>query len=292
MARKKLLLAAAIVGLFAGFLIFLYGKQIEQERDAVTANPHDVIIASQPIPAGTALTEDLIATRSVPEQFLPANPLLATELHIYLGQPVSGDIAPETMLLTSDFSVREVSRTLAGRIPVGERALTLPVDAVSGIAGLLRPGDRVDIMSTFPVSTEDHLIPEAMGGDSMGYVTMSLLQNVTLLAVGQEISEVGSARHQHQRGGYANVTISVTPDEVELLIIAQTRGRLQLALRHREDLNTVTVRPRHLREELERLDLVNERRRAREETRQPSRVTTCPRDHVLIDGNCELVILR
>ncbi len=290
MARKKLLLAAVIVGLFAGFLIYLYGKQIESERDAVTANPHDVIVAAAPIPAGTLLSEDHISIRQVPEQFLPANPVLAHQLDVFLGQPINGDIAAEAMILTSDFATREVSRTLSGRIPDGERAMTIPVDAVSGVAGLLRPGDRVDILGTFPVSSEDHLIPEASGQDSMGYVTMSLLQNVTLLAVGQEISEIGG--RQQQRGGYANVTIAITPDEAELLIISQTRGQLQLLLRHRDDLNTITVRPRHLRDVLQNLDLINENRRDREEARAPRRPTTCPRDYAMINGECQRIILR
>jgi pilus assembly protein CpaB len=268
MARKKLLLAALIVGLFAGFLIFLYGKQMEQGVEELTANPQEVIVAARPIPAGTPLEQDFIRTKTVPEQFLPANPLLARDVEIYLGQPVAGDIAPEVMLLTSDFATVDVSRTLSGRIPEGERAMTLPVDAISGVAGLLRPGDRVDILGTFPVSQDDQLIPEA-GGDSIGYVTMSLLQNVTLLAVGQELSDIGGSRHQQQRGGYANVTVSVTPDEAELMIIAQTRGRLNLLLRHRDDLETIPVTRRTLREVLEELDVINRERQERVVTARP-----------------------
>lgn len=298
MARKKLLVAAVIVGLFAGFLIFLYGQQMKGEKEAVMANPHDVIVAARPLPAGTLLTEDDVKIRQVPAQFLPGNPVLAPELNIYIGQPLSGDIAAEAMILTSDFAVFETARNLAGRIPAGERALTIPVDAVSGVAGLLRPGDRVDLMATFPVSAEDQLIPEAAGQDSIGYMTLSLLQNVTLLAVGQEFSEVGGggAGRHNQRGGYANITVAVTPAEVELLIIAQTRGKIQLALRHREDMDNVDVRPRHLRQVLEELDILNQERAVRQTApvvRRPTQPTTCPPDYGRDEtGQCVRIIYR
>ncbi len=290
MARKKLLLAAIIVGLFAGFLIYLYGKQMETSVEELTANPQEVIVAAQPIPAGTPLQQDFIRTKSVPQQFLPANPLLARDLDIYLGQPVSGDIAAEAMILTSDFATVEVARTLSGRIPEGERAMTLPVDAISGLGGLLRPGDRVDILGTFPMSQDDQLIPEA-GGDSIGYVTMSLLQNVTLLAVGQEISDIGGSRQQAQRGGYSNVTVSVTPDEAELMIIAQTRGQLSMLLRHRDDLDTIPVTRRTLREVLEELDVINRERQERVVSRPPP---PCPPNHRRQNGRCvpQIEIIR
>lgn len=292
MAKKKLLIAAIIVGFFAGFLLYLYGKQIESERDAITANPHEVVEASRDIAAGTPLDQGSITTRTVPQQFLPANPLLARDIDIYLGRPVGKDITRGAMLLTSDFSVAETARTLAGRIPEGERAMTIPVDALSGVAGLLRPGDRVDIMGTFPVGQQDELIPEARGGESIGYVTMSLLQNVTLLAVGQEISDVYSDRGH--RGSYANVTLSLTPDEAELMIIAQTRGNLTLLLRHRDDLEMIPVTRKTLREVLEDLEVINRDRGIRIEEVRTVRTRACDPGFRRVDGECirDIPIIR
>ena len=287
MDNKKLLIAAVVVGLFAAFLVYLHGQRTQQEVDKVLANPQRIIVAATDIPAGTPLREDNITTREVPGQFLPANPLLAQDVNIYLDQPVSQDIDAGAMMLTSYFAVTRSARTLSGRVPTDERAMTIAVDAISGVGGLLQPGDRVDILGTFPVGQRDELIPEASGGESIGYVTMSLLQNVTLLAVGQNIADVAEGG-QPMRGGYAHVTMALTPDEAELMVIAQTRGELMLLLRNREDLDTVPVMRRTLRQVLEELEVINEERRERVDRRPPP----CPPGQRRVSGRCEPIVER
>lgn len=282
MARKKLLIAAVVVGLFAAFLVYLYGQQQDEKVEQFTADEYtvDVAVASTNIPAGQRLNEERVTTKEVPRQFLPANPLMANDIEIYLGQPLGEEISAGDMILISDFSVDRAAQTLSGRIPSGERAMTIPVDAISGVAGLLEPGDRVDILGTFPVGQEDELIPDARGQQQEGYATMSLLQNVTLLAVGPRMS---GTEEEVRGGGYSNVTLSLTPDEAELMIIAQTRGELSLLLRNREDVEQVSVEQTTLREVLEDLDMLNEERRERVERRP----TPCPPGQERVDGECQ-----
>jgi pilus assembly protein CpaB len=201
----------------------------------------------------------LVTTDQVPRKFLPPNPIMKDDLGIYLDTPLAVNVTEGSMILTSDFSVAEVSRDLSGKIPADERALSIPVDAISGVSGLLTPGDRVDLLGTFPVSSKEELIPDASGGGSVGYVTMTLLQNVTLLAVGQQLSSV-SAQQDGRRNNYSTVTLSVTVDEAELLTIAQTRGKLMLLLRNREDIKTVAVTKRTLKEVLQDLEVIQEER--------------------------------
>lgn len=265
MAKKKLLIAAVLVGAFAAVLLWLYAEQLDDRHEALVADQISVVKAARNIPAGTALTKDVIATEQVPQKFLPPNPLLEADLNIYLGTPLAVNVEEGAMVLTSDFSVTEISRNLSSKIPHAERAMSVPVDVISGVSGLLRPGDRVDMLGTFPVGNEEDMVPDASGGDSVGYVTMTLLQNVTLLAVGQEISDVPSGSDQHQqRGGYASVTASVTIDEAELLTIAQTRGKLTLLLRNREDVEVSTITKKTLREVLEDLEVIQQQRQIRQ----------------------------
>lgn len=264
MAKKKLLVAAVLVGAFAAVLLWLYAEQLDDEHEALVANQVEVVKAARNIPAGTPLTKDRITTEKVPRKFLPPNPLLESELNIYLGTPVAVNIEEGAMILTSDFSVAEVSRTLSSKIPPEERAMTISVDTVSGLAGLLRPGDRVDILGTFPIGTKEELVEDASGNKAVGYVTMTLLQNVTLLATGQTISDVPTGDGQQARGGqYSTVTMSVTIDEAELLTIAQTRGKMTLLLRNREDVEVATITKKTLREVLEDLEVIQEKRQIR-----------------------------
>ena len=150
-----------------------------------------------------------------------------------------------------------------------------PVDAISGVSGLLRPGDRVDLLGTFPVTQEDQLIPGSDGEKSVGYVTMTLLQNVTLLAVGKQLSDINS--QSNGRGGYSTVTASLTIKEAELLTIAQTRGKLTLLLRNSDDVSTAAVGQTTLRGVLEELSVIQEirkktikKRRAKKKPTKPS----------------------
>ncbi len=262
MAKKKLLIAAIIVGLFAAVLLYLYASQLNKASDELLRDQREVVKAARNIQAGTPLTKDRITTEKVPERFLPPNPLLEADLNIYLNTPLAVNVEQGAMILTSDFSVQEVSRTLSSKIPPDERAMSMPVDAISGVSGLLKPGDRVDILATFPVGNKDQVVVNERGEDGVGYITLSLLQNVTLLAVGQEISDVPTG-DQRQQAGYSTVTLSVTIEEAELITISQTRGKMMLLLRNRDDVNMHTVSRRTLREVMEQLEIIQAARNVR-----------------------------
>ena len=180
------------------------------------------------------------------------------------------------MILVSDFQVEDVSNSLSGKVPIGERAMSLAVDNIAGISGLLRPGDRVDILGTFPVGTKSELIKDASGRESVGYVTMTLLQNVTLLATGNQIATGGSQDDQQRRKAYASVTMSVTIEEAELLTIAQTRGKMNLLLRHREDVDITNIQKKTLKEVLTQLEVIQETRdNRRKKVRRPAKKLEC-----------------
>lgn len=276
MAKKKLLIAAVVVGALAAFLLFLFAQQINKEKEDLIGDQIEVIKAARQIPAGTTLAPEMVTKSLVPTKFLPPNPVYEKDLEIYMGMPVSVNVQEGAMILTSDFAVAQVSNELSGKVPMTERALTVSVDEVSGVAGLLTPGDRVDILGTFPVSDKDELVPEAGGGEGVGYVTMSLLQNVTLLAVGQVLSEVGMRGEQGGRVGYGSVTMSVTIDEAELLTIAQTRGKLVLLLRNRDDVDVATVSKRTLKQVLQDLEVLQVARTER--VKKVKKVVAKPKD--------------
>lgn len=274
MAKKKLLIAAFIVGAFAALLVYLYSQQQKEKLNTILADQVEVIYSASDIPEGAPLTKDNVTVKKIPQSNLPPNPIYKAELATYLGMPVSHRIDANSMILASDFAVTKTANTLASRIPPGERAMALPVDSISGVSGLLRPGDRVDILGTFPVGSKDQLVQEAGGGASVGYMTITLLQNVTLLAVGQEISGVSAGGQQgsgRARGGYSTVTASVTIGEAELLTIAQTRGELVLLLRHSEDVEIGSIKRTTLRTVLEDLEVINRNREERVTRRPPPR---------------------
>lgn len=273
MAKKKLLIAAVIVGLFAAGLVYLAIDKQNEKTEKLLKNQAKVLKAARNIPKGTALSKKHVTIDKVPRQFLPQGVLVKKDLSYYLDQPLKNDVKEGKMLVTTDFEVEEVANNLASKIPREERAMSMPVDNISGLSGLLRPGDRVDIIGTFPTGSKDQVIPEAGGGTSVGYITMTLLQNVTLLAVGDQISNVSGKKKDNN---YSTVTMSVTVEEAELLHIAQTRGEMSLLLRHPEDVAIEPIKKKTLREVLESLEVINKARKERQEEQEQAKPAPTP----------------
>lgn len=286
MAKKKLLIAAVVVGVFAAGLVYLaIRKQNEKQRDLLE-NQVKVVKARQTIRAGRPLTRDHITIDKVPKEFLPHNVLLKSDVEVYLGQPLKSTVQESSMIVTGDFRVSQVNKDLASKIPVGSRALTVPVDKISGVAGLLKPGDHVDILGTFPVQKKEELVPAGGGGSSSGYMTLPLLQNVTLLAVGQQATRATGEKSSRGAGSYNSVTLSVTMQEAELLTIAQERGDLDLLLRNPDDVKIQKVERKTLRGVLENLDVITEKRIERKkEQRQNDKPEKDDKEMEIIRGD-------
>ena len=142
-----------------------------------------------------------------------------------------GSITP---LTPEVFKGGERYRGFSSMIKEGERALALEMTDTSTLAGLLQPGDHIDIIGTFK--------PESLGGRKEADTTITLLQNVVVLAVGQVTSTRSSVGKRGTKSGL--ITVLVTPEEAELLIYANRAGKLQNVLRNPGDIETFDNLPR------------------------------------------------
>jgi pilus assembly protein CpaB len=173
---------------------------------------------------------------------------------------VSRSIRANESILWSDLAVTtEDGRTLSDMVKPGRRALAVPATLPSTFGGLLRPGDRVDALLT----TADR--------DSSRRVTVPLLQNVLVLAVGNDVGATPSFGSQDSdeelptwRTHLTTVTVAVTVRQAELLTLAQDQGTLSLILRNPEDVAVVDGLP-----EATRADLLDQARREQMQKHQP-----------------------
>ena len=99
---------------------------------------------------------------------------------------------------------------------------------ISSVSGLIRPNDHIDIIATFR-------FPNQEGTDKLETVTLTLLQNVAVLAVGQDTDSAPSRSLQRQ--SYSSITLNVTPKEAEILGFAMQKGKLNLTLRNPSDVH-------------------------------------------------------
>jgi pilus assembly protein CpaB len=110
----------------------------------------------------------------------------------------------------------------------GKRAISIQIDRVKGISGLLEPGDRVDILAIPPRSGNSPELPQ----------TAAILRGIKVLAVGSSL-ETTSATPSPDYQNSTTVTLEVTPKQADLLASADANTTLRLALRSpREPLNS------------------------------------------------------
>lgn len=228
---------AAVSGLLAFFLSHVHMKRLQTFYGQQGAKVR-VVAASQSLLGGAEITYNDITLREMMESDLTGRELRvdpktdpngAKVRQQLLGFRLLVDVPKGGPILTTylDYG-RSTGSVFAATVPIERRAVTVSVDNVSGVANLIRPNDHIDVMGTFrfPSQTPDQ--PFEM-------VTVTMLENVTVLAVDQNYSGSRSGVGR----SYSTLTLSVDPKMTELLIFAQEKGKLSCALRNPQDVTPV-----------------------------------------------------
>ncbi len=207
---------------------FLYARIKRQY--AVKSQPVKIVAAARALEPGMLIT----AGDLVPMDWPANSPLEGSIRH-------SGDVVGRIALypIAAKEPIREpllaapgAGAGLTAKIPNGMRAVAVETNDVSNVSGFLFPGCHVDVLVTFR--------PEA-GRDSM---TATVLQNIGVLSTGEKLQPDPSAKPQSVR----QVTLLLTPDQAEKLVLAANQGTVQLALRNGSDQGEEERRPLQLRE--------------------------------------------
>lgn len=195
--------------------------------------PVRIVVARRNIAANEPLEVEWVAARPVPKKFVHANAIYPEEVDLIIGRELVYPVRAGDPILWMDFKGGERYRGFSTMIKEGERAMTVRVDETSTIAGLIQPGDHIDILGTFKRTADSRSEPET---------TITLLQNVVVLAIGQVTSARSGMRKDRSSSGM--LTILVTPEEASLLIHAQRVGKLYNVLRNPEDIETFENLPK------------------------------------------------
>lgn len=250
---NRTLLLASVALLVAGFLSFwMYQQQYRVEHGG--GPTIEVVSALIDIPLGQPVRAEWLTTEEIPQSYLEERHIPATSMRDLVGLPLAQSVlAGETILRTDLSSLSDSRRTLSGTIPSGQRAVTIMARPTSTFGGLLRPGDRVDVLLT--VGSRE--LPDT-------WRQVVVLENVLVLAVGQEfeVREAmdGSGRDAREvRFGRAtNITLQVSIEQGALLTIARQRGGLTLLLRNPNDVRSGGEHP-----DIVAADVLDAQRRAR-----------------------------
>jgi len=263
-SKRKQLLFAVIIGIVAVFLNMAY---IQSRVDEVTPKqPISVIVAKQPIQAGTALTKSLVKTVRVPKDFVPKVALSEGDLDANLGNELMVDVQSGDYVLDSYFRVKKaVGTRLSDQVGENLRAISLPVDQNDSFAGSIVTGDKIDLLFTFAIPGS---------GQTM---TTTLLQNVQVIATGsysvteQELGEKGGKAKR-----YNSLTLLLNSYDATRLNFARQTGKIDILLRNNADNAPIDVRPIG-----GVMDLLNEQEKAAiERVRSMTRLSTTEHDNL------------
>jgi pilus assembly protein CpaB len=134
---------------------------------------------------------------------------------------------------------------IAAIVEPGKRAIAVKGDKVIGLSGLIRPGNRVDVLVTV----------EEPGKKRS--VTKLVLQGIPVLATGVQLQAGGKG----EASPVDVYTLEVTPEEGEKLALADAKGRLQLALRNAIDTETVLTKGATVKDTLDSYRYATKRRK-------------------------------
>lgn len=222
-----ILLAALGVG---GLAAMSTKNYIAQKIESIEAQDKDktlvkVVVAKDNLEKGSVLSSQNMATRDIPKQWVHSDAITPEQFNRADGARLALPANAGEPVMWAQIE-NEKTGSFSTKLDVGRRAVTLPVDEVSSISGMLAPNDLIDII----VSVQK---------DSRSF-TFTLLQSMRVLATGTKVSQ----RDTDENGkpsSYTTVTLDTSPEDAKKLIAAREVGRITALLRAPTDVASVSL---------------------------------------------------
>ena len=221
MRNKRLIMAltgAVLCGLIGVMLITRYLSNVQ----AFTKDLGNVVVAKAEIPLGEKITAEQLALAPIPNGSLPEG--VFRKMDEVVGRVAITPIGMRETITNMKLAPAGTGGGLSAVIPEGYRAMTVKVDDVVGVSGFIMPGSFVDVVAT--------ITPLSQAGAMNGPISKIVLQNIKVLASGAKID---SPENQRQPSEVKAVTLQVTPEQAEKLVLAANEGKLQLVMRNYSD---------------------------------------------------------
>jgi len=206
-----------------------------------------VLFAKEYIKEGSKLTKDMVVEENIPKVFI--QPGAIDSLGAVENRVTAVPIEKGEQILRNKFVVEGYVKSLSLMTPPGYRAISITVDNISSLGGMIQPGDRVDVIGVVPVPTQS---PD--GKIVTQLTTMPLFQDVLILAVGTKM-ERGLAKPPTPSSKTTEtqpttpvvssvITIALKPQEANLIAFVQEQqGKIRLILRSPQDTQVQQLAP-------------------------------------------------
>jgi pilus assembly protein CpaB len=214
MNRNRLLMIGVVALALGGFVSFTVYRNLQSNSRARIVAGEDVIVAADDLQVGTKIEEKDIRYVRFPSENLPVG-----VFHIkskVIGRGVILPISRGEFILTNKLAAENAGSGLPALIPPGMRAVSVRVNDTTSVAGFVLPGTRVDVLLTGNPSGSNE------------QQTTTVLENVAVLATGQRLERNAAGEPQMA----PVITLLLSLDDAQKLILASNQGKIQLALRN------------------------------------------------------------
>lgn len=240
--RKGVLLFAVIAFALTGGTIYFVNTWMKAERSRLAAQqkkveePREtgvfVLVAARDLPAGHLIVVSDLRWQSwpdkaVPQQYVVRQNAGTTDIPVqYVGTVVrrgivaSGPITSENLIKLGDRGF------LAAVLKPGTRAISVRIDESTGVAGLIYPGDRVDVILTHEVGVKYKEADRET--ENKVRVSETILSNVRVIAIDQSLEDLKAQKSASRAPKTA--TLEVAPRQAEIIAVATRMGTLTLTL--------------------------------------------------------------
>ena len=219
-------LLAGVAALVAAIVVYSALKKREAQIDEAKVQSVNVLVAARDLPIGTKLDGSSVKLVRWSKNDQP--PGAFNDAGAVMNQYTkTGFVQNEPIVADRLFGGDKNAGVLPLLIPNGMRAVSVPVDEVADISGFVLPHSRVDLVVSI-ANTQSQ---------NNAQFSKIVLQNVEVLAVAQEIENSGADKPEVVRV----VTLLVTPEEAERVVLASHEGQLRLAMRNYEDKKVVAT---------------------------------------------------
>lgn len=236
--RKKtwrLLFIALIFALLAGLGAMVYLRVLAHRLEAKLAPAEkqvvQVVVATRDLQTGSKVDSTTMSVRKIPAEYVNSDVITPDTFNSVDGAILTKPLAHGKML-TSDYIDLNLPKDFSGTVQLGHRAVTIQVGEINSVAGLIRPGNRIDLYTQLPGGIT--------GGPEKGEMVLPVLEDVLVLATDQRSARPNADEFEHlstldKRQTYDTLTLEVTPRDAALIAVAEAQGSLLAVLRNDKD---------------------------------------------------------
>ena len=210
-----------MAAIIAGGATYLVARRLQPPPAG--PNMISIVAAAKDLLPGVPLTAQDLTTIAWPENVtLPGSMRKPEDV---IGRPLMVSVSAKQPLVQRDLAAPGSGYGLSGKIPEGMRATAIRSNEIVGVAGFLFPGSHVDVIATY--------------SSSSGVITNTVLQDVEVISTGTSIEPDPQGKPQTVNV----VTLLLTPEDSQKILLASSQGTIQFVLRSGVDRKIADILP-------------------------------------------------